>query len=339
MPPATTQQQLLEAIYCTPEDDAPRRVYADWLMARGDPRGEFIGLQLDRSRGRATPDAFAREQTLLEQHRIAWSAPFPTSPDRVVFERGFPARVALRLGPTTRTEVRPGPAWSTVEELFVQHPLAEADAGALVEFFDAPQLAGLRRVAAPLDVLEASTEALRRWREALVLDWRWPLEGLVRLAERLPKLETIGAIATYAGELGQLCARPHPLPARVRRLEILWWDNGIAASPMHQFLDLITGSSFDEFRWVDTSCAGELRMRRTEPGPFTAVEGDLHLLEDLDEPAPYDALTQLRVLWTDEHDEADIEYAHALAARTGAALEFETVPSDRPLPRPGLALL
>jgi uncharacterized protein (TIGR02996 family) len=36
---------FLEAVRASPHDDAPRLMYADWLMERGDPRGEFIQLQ------------------------------------------------------------------------------------------------------------------------------------------------------------------------------------------------------------------------------------------------------------------------------------------------------
>jgi len=36
---------LLDAIARDPEDPAPYLVYADWLQARGDPRGELIALQ------------------------------------------------------------------------------------------------------------------------------------------------------------------------------------------------------------------------------------------------------------------------------------------------------
>jgi len=37
---------LLAAIHADPEDSAARAVYADWLIERGNPRGERIALQL-----------------------------------------------------------------------------------------------------------------------------------------------------------------------------------------------------------------------------------------------------------------------------------------------------
>jgi uncharacterized protein (TIGR02996 family) len=49
----TTEDKLLAEVYASPDDDAPRLVYADWLQERDDPRGEFIALQIARARGKA----------------------------------------------------------------------------------------------------------------------------------------------------------------------------------------------------------------------------------------------------------------------------------------------
>ena len=46
------EREHLEAILSAPDDDAPRLVYADWLLSQGDPRssmlGELIQLPFDR---------------------------------------------------------------------------------------------------------------------------------------------------------------------------------------------------------------------------------------------------------------------------------------------------
>jgi uncharacterized protein (TIGR02996 family) len=39
------EEELRRAVVEDPDDDAPRLVYADWLLERGDPRGEWIRLQ------------------------------------------------------------------------------------------------------------------------------------------------------------------------------------------------------------------------------------------------------------------------------------------------------
>src|SRR5678816_2068824 len=43
--PAEQEALLLQSVYATPDDDAPRLVYADVLQQAGDPRGELIVLQ------------------------------------------------------------------------------------------------------------------------------------------------------------------------------------------------------------------------------------------------------------------------------------------------------
>jgi uncharacterized protein (TIGR02996 family) len=52
----THEEAFLQAIIESPEDDAPRLVYADWLEERGDPRGEFLRLEC---RLRSLPEACA----------------------------------------------------------------------------------------------------------------------------------------------------------------------------------------------------------------------------------------------------------------------------------------
>jgi uncharacterized protein (TIGR02996 family) len=39
---------LLAAVHANPEDEQARAVYADWLEGRGDPRGEYLRLELQR---------------------------------------------------------------------------------------------------------------------------------------------------------------------------------------------------------------------------------------------------------------------------------------------------
>ena len=60
--------ELEEAIAADPDDAAPRRVYADWLMEQGNPRGELAHVQLDLARSPQDRALRAREQTILSQH-------------------------------------------------------------------------------------------------------------------------------------------------------------------------------------------------------------------------------------------------------------------------------
>ncbi len=80
---------LLRAVLEAPDDDAPRLVYADALIEVGDPRGEFIALQVTR-----TPDGRTRAAELLAAHRAHWLAELPHIAD-AHFDRGFPVFAKL----------------------------------------------------------------------------------------------------------------------------------------------------------------------------------------------------------------------------------------------------
>jgi uncharacterized protein (TIGR02996 family) len=78
---------LLAAVYEAPDDDGPRAVYADWLVERGDKRGEFIALQLARGDGEPTK----RERELEKEHGRAWAGELGKAfgLHDLVFDRGF----------------------------------------------------------------------------------------------------------------------------------------------------------------------------------------------------------------------------------------------------------
>jgi uncharacterized protein (TIGR02996 family) len=82
---------LLDAIRAAPHDDAPRLVYADYLIAQGDPRGELIASQVMRSL-----DTRPRWVELLRAHRETWTAGARRiGATDVQFERGFIERISL----------------------------------------------------------------------------------------------------------------------------------------------------------------------------------------------------------------------------------------------------
>jgi uncharacterized protein (TIGR02996 family) len=84
--------ELLADIVANPDDDAPRRVYADALLERGDPYGEFINVQLDLAGdGLSRTERIRRrrrEAELLALHHDAWKATFDLAA-HVRFRRGF----------------------------------------------------------------------------------------------------------------------------------------------------------------------------------------------------------------------------------------------------------
>jgi uncharacterized protein (TIGR02996 family) len=56
---SSDEAALLQAVIATPDDDLPRLVYADWLDERGDPRGEYIRLQVEITRAAPHTDQYA----------------------------------------------------------------------------------------------------------------------------------------------------------------------------------------------------------------------------------------------------------------------------------------
>jgi len=92
-----SHEGFLRAIYDKPEDDAPRRSYADWLHEHGDAdRAEFIRLQiklapldLDDPRRPTLKD---REVELMAAHRAEWLGDLLqiAAAECWWFRRGFP---------------------------------------------------------------------------------------------------------------------------------------------------------------------------------------------------------------------------------------------------------
>jgi hypothetical protein len=81
--------ELLDDARASPDDDAPRLVWAD---AIGGERGELVVLQCDLARGDLPPDAIAarkrRQRELLDRHGPAWSG-LAGMATRCTFSRGF----------------------------------------------------------------------------------------------------------------------------------------------------------------------------------------------------------------------------------------------------------
>ncbi len=108
---------LFAAVYADLGDDGARSVLADALQEVGDPRGEFIALQLARGRsGERKP----REAALWKRHGRDWLEPIAAAVDQesVVFERGFLAKCRLQSYSDEALAARE--AWKTVEEVEVE---------------------------------------------------------------------------------------------------------------------------------------------------------------------------------------------------------------------------
>jgi uncharacterized protein (TIGR02996 family) len=79
--------ELYAAVYAALDADEPRAVLADALLEQGDPRGEFIGLQLREARGDTTMRD--RAQALVREHGKQWLGALRPITQRAKFNRGF----------------------------------------------------------------------------------------------------------------------------------------------------------------------------------------------------------------------------------------------------------
>ena len=89
-----TDEAFLSAILASPEDDAPRLVYADWLEERRDPRGEYLRIQ-SRIEGRRKE---TKASAGLRKRLVEWVRPSIRPGGRSMMTLGRP----FRAGPRNR---------------------------------------------------------------------------------------------------------------------------------------------------------------------------------------------------------------------------------------------
>lgn len=117
-PSARSEDELLQLIYETPEDDGPRLVYGDWLQEQGNPRAELLLLQL---KPQLTKKDQARAKRLVKEHGRQWLGPLePAIVFRSeTFERGFVAKASIEFKtPQQRERLFGHPAWNTITSVY-----------------------------------------------------------------------------------------------------------------------------------------------------------------------------------------------------------------------------
>lgn len=74
--PASPRTALENAIVANPDDLGAHAAYADWLIEQGDPRGEFIQVQLaledEKRPAKARKELKQREEQLLKRYQREW---------------------------------------------------------------------------------------------------------------------------------------------------------------------------------------------------------------------------------------------------------------------------
>lgn len=184
--PTDAEEALLQQVLAHDRDDRPRWVYADALSVRGEPRGEFISLQLGA--GSSNAEALKRQRALLKQHQANWLGPLHRVLTHLVFHRGFLHEAALAHNAKAEPDV-----WTAA----VSHPelrflrrlgQGRGSAAAYLRFLDAPGCAGLTDVdvAAP-EALQAVLRAPQRPFRSLTFH-RAPSLELLRQLKAFPRL-------------------------------------------------------------------------------------------------------------------------------------------------------
>jgi uncharacterized protein (TIGR02996 family) len=259
------EAQLRAEIAANPDDDAPRMVYADLLVERGDPRGELIHLQIKQLRGGYAREVEERIGELMRAHEAQWKAEAGITDALSSFSRGFPAsligsaasilasREALRTQPITSVsilsrlagfeDVMQMPELARVSSLTISGEMgsyrnhAVLTAAQVEALARAPHLSNLRELwlkEAALDVAGARILATAPWLpaiEKLVLG-KNPLHGagVAALAPKLIGLRhlTLDDVDVSREGMAALAASP------IRRLDSLYLagarldDGGVA---------------------------------------------------------------------------------------------------------------
>lgn len=230
-------EALFAAVFADPAADAPRLVLADALIEQGDPRGEFLSLQLQ---ARRTQRSERRMQKLLERHRASFlrglePMVMPMTPQ--VWERGFLTEASLLLeglhgevpdlATLRRVEVLSTPA--TPAELASPHMRALTEVtiapmSAVPVLFDAPR------------PLELDTVGLSGPGDPRA----WPDEAtsLIARARSLPKLTRLTCFVNRANVVDAAWLWRMPL---LGRLKALCFDGSFRGVPLHELLPLLRG--------------------------------------------------------------------------------------------------
>jgi uncharacterized protein (TIGR02996 family) len=202
-PDATPRESLLAAIYEAPHDDGPRTVYADVLTTDGDPRGEFITLQLARAKTGVAPQR--REKALLREAGRAWFDGLESDgATKIELRRGFPAVATLASG-----ELR-APAWATIETLHLVNRHV---------FRGAPHLRALRELH-ELGAAELRTATLAAYEldYLSVRDYRDGIDVETRLAPRTLGLGGPASVPMISDTVRRL--RTMPIARRVEIVRV-----------------------------------------------------------------------------------------------------------------------
>ena len=183
-----TEDDLLEAIAESPNDDGPRLVYADWLQQQADERrrarGEYIALACTTVR----PKPAARTEELLEKYGASWLGPLVGVTRRHVWARGFVDSCELR-GYAASIDITPAlehPEWRALRAIYTDTNTPDPTFEQIAELLCQRAIKNLKAARTSLQVLRLLAESAHAPRLVELQFHPWGGEGIEQL---LPVLD------------------------------------------------------------------------------------------------------------------------------------------------------
>jgi len=202
----STADDLLAAVFADPDADGPRAVLADYLIGRGDPRGEFLRLQLARhAQGGADEALSPAEEDLLARHGEQWFGAHFVRMTTGTPERGFFARVGVGRYLHRLATLAEDVGLRTVRHLEIRRDDVRSDRG-LHRLLASEQLPNLLRVGVlrPVDLAAlVGAPARPRWIRLRPVSH---LGAVAKSTPQLPSLQRLDLLVhpDRAGTIGDI---------------------------------------------------------------------------------------------------------------------------------------
>lgn len=229
----SSEDDFLRWIAEAPADLPRRQAFADWLLERGLPRGEFMALQL--AERELTPKERARVAALQKKHEKEWLRGFAKSLTRgsAVFTSGALSSIGLSTwGPQGTIPSPDEPQLATLERL----ETIGGRSASLEALLRSPLLRSLRELTVQAVMLPAVPPAVLERLDALGVHTQWgPEDFTVSFASKtldsvsLPKLRRVSLFGDLRGEQAQVvskakwCRRLHTLVVESLSAEV-WFS-------------------------------------------------------------------------------------------------------------------
>jgi hypothetical protein len=229
-----SSDDLYARVLARPDDTERLKVWADGLLAEGNPRGEFIMLQLADEAGQLDEAGGARMNALQETHGKQWlSGQVLRLCERVEFRRGLPVEIWLGQRAEAQLVSADWQGITTVGfldgQLLMEQHLPFIDA--LLDL----ELTGLKGVpSAMVPLIPDDVEELGVLADALDSG---VLEALGARLHRLRSLHVQGVKRPVVGHLvcsSALAKRVERLAIDFTTFELMWRDRDVR---VHVFVD------------------------------------------------------------------------------------------------------